>query len=236
MTRLLPIALVGLVLAAAMTGRSVHSQIGIEYSPESLQAYILGLGLMAPPIFVAIVTFRQFLLLPSMLVLTVGGLVFGAVEGTALGGIGIALSASLVFAFSRGVGRGWIRGSLKSRLRRIEERIGAAGPAVVVLTTAHPMGPMSPFHCAAGVSSIRWYRFLLAITLAGFFRAFVYSFFGSTLLEVGSREFYTASALLLSAALLPLLNRRLRERVLGRWPPRAQAADGRDSSVGTAAP
>ncbi len=216
MRRLLPSVLLVLLLAAALTGRSLHSRIGIEYTPESLQAYILGLGLLAPAIFVAIVTFRQFLLLPSMLLLTVGGLAFGAAGGMLLGGIGIGLSASLVFAVSRGVGRGWIRGGLKQRIQRLEQRIGAAGPAAVVLTTAHPMGPMTPFHFAAGVSSVRWVPFLLAITLAGFFRAFVYSLFGSTLVEVGSREFYTASGLLLAVALLPLLSRRVRAKVLGR--------------------
>ena len=54
------------------------------------------------------------------------------------------------------------------------------------------------------------------IVVAGFFRAFAYAFFGSTLLDVGSREFFVATAALLAVALLPLAHRGLREKVLVR--------------------
>jgi uncharacterized membrane protein YdjX (TVP38/TMEM64 family) len=163
-------------------------------------------------------TFRQFLLLPSVIVLTTGGLVFGAALGTGLGGLGILLSAMLMFALARGVARGWVRGRFGQRFRRFEQQVDATGPIVLAIATAHPMGPLSPMHWAAGVSGIRWYRFVLAVGLAGFVRAYIYSSVGATLLDVGSQEFYTASLALLVAALLPLLHRGVRAKVLGREP------------------
>ncbi len=218
MRRFLPLALILLIIAALASGRAVRANIGVEYSPAALQAYILGLGAIAPAIFVAIMTLRQFLFLPSVVVLTAGGLVFGAGLGTALGGLGVLLSALLMFALARGVARGWVRGRFGQRFHRFEEQVDATGPIVVAVATAHPMGPLSPLHWAAGVSSIRWHRFLLAVLVAGFVRAYtyIYASFGATLLDVGSQEFYTATFALLAAALLPLLHGGIRARVLGR--------------------
>ena len=226
MRRFLPLALISLVVAALLTGRAVRTQIGVEYSAAALQTYILGLGALAPAIFVAIVTFRQFLFLPSIVVLTTGGLVFGAALGTGLGGVGVVLSGMLMFALARGAGRDWVRDRFGQRLRRFEEHVDATGPVVIAIATAHPMGPLSPLHCAAGVSAIRWYRFVLAIALAGFVRAYFYSSFGATLLDVGSQEFYIASTAFLAAVLLPLLHRGIRAKVLGRRPPADPVAPG----------
>ena len=216
MRRFLPLALIALVVAALLTGRAVRAQIGIEYSADAMQTYILGLGALAPVIFVAIMTFRQFLFLPSILVLTAGGLVFGSVLGTGLGGVGVLLSAMLMFALARGVARGWFQGRFGQRLRRFEQQVDATGPIVIAIATAHPMGPLSPLHWAAGISAIRWHRFLVAIALAGFVRAYIYASFGATLLDIGSQEFYTASLALLVAALLPLFHPGIRAKVLGR--------------------
>jgi len=216
MRRFLPLALIALVVAALLTGHAIRTQVGIEYSADTLQTYILDLGLLAPAIFLAIVTFRQFLFLPSVLVLTVGGLVFGASLGAILGGVGILLSGMLMFALARGVGRGWVQGRFGQRFRRFDEQVDSAGPVVIAIATAHPMGPLSPMHWAAGVSAIRWHRFLVGIALAGFVRAFIYASFGATLLDVGSEEFYTASVALLVAALLPLLHPGVRAKILGR--------------------
>lgn len=216
MRRSVPLALIALVVAALLAGRAVRAQIGIEYSAAMLQTYILGLGALAPAIFVTIMTFRQFLLLPSVVVLTAGGLVFGTALGTALGGLGVLLSAIVMFSLARGVAQGWVRGRFGQRFRRFEQQVDTAGPVVIAVVTAHPMGPLSPLHWAAGISAIRWYRFVLAVALAGIVRAYIYSSLGATLLNIGSQEFYTASLALLVAALLPLLHPGVRAKVLGR--------------------
>lgn len=215
MKRYLPLALAALVAVAIVGAGAVRDQLGIEYAPESLKAYFLGLGPLAPVIFVLIMAFRSLLLLPSMLVLTVGGLVFGAPFGAVLGALGITLSGSLMFFTARGIGQGWVRRRLGDRFQGLEQRIEAAGPILIALTTAHPMGPMSPFHWAAGMSTIRAERFVAAITLAGLARAGACSFFGSTLLEIGSRDFFLSTTLMLAAVLLPLLHPSIREKILG---------------------
>jgi uncharacterized membrane protein YdjX (TVP38/TMEM64 family) len=102
----LPIALIALVAGGFYAGAALRADLGFEWSAQSVQAFVLGLGLKAPLIFVGLVTFRQFFFLPSGMVLTAGGLLFGAALGTLLGGMGIVLSALLLFFLARGMGAG----------------------------------------------------------------------------------------------------------------------------------
>jgi len=171
MSRRLPVLLVAIVATAFLLGFLVRGNIGIEFTPQSIFDFVSALGWRGPVIFVALVTFRQFLLLPSALILPVGGLCFGAPLGTALGAAGIVISACLKFSLARWLGRDWVRAQLGSRVEVFEQRVAAAGPFVVGLVTAHPMGPMSPVHWAAGLASIPVLGFVLAVCIGGPVRA-----------------------------------------------------------------
>ena len=184
MRRRLPLLLLAIVGTAFFLGFVVRGRIGIEFTPQSIFDFVDSLGWKGPVIFVALVTFRQFLLLPSALILPVGGLCFGAGLGTALGSAGIVISGCLKFSLARWLGRDWVRAQLGSRVEVFEQRVAAAGPLVVGLVTAHPMGPMSPVHWAAGLSSIPVLGFVLAVCIGGPIRAGAYSLLGSSLLDL----------------------------------------------------
>lgn len=213
--RALTLVFVALVLGLFAVGIGVRTQLEFDFVPESVRAYVVGLGVIGQFAFVGLVIFRNFLLLPSMVLLTAGGLAFGATGGTLLGAAGILLSGMMNFGIGRVVGREWVRRRWGERLRPFEARIEAAGPLIIGFATAHPLGPMSPFHWAAGLAPIGWLPFLAVITPAGLIRAFAYSYFGSTLIEIGSTEFVAATGLLVAVALLPLAHRGVRERVFG---------------------
>ncbi len=115
MRRALPFALLALLVGLVVAGGTIRTRIGVDLSPESVRAYVLGLGLVAQVVFVGLVVFRNFLLLPSMVVLTAGGLAFGATLGTLLGGTGILLSGMMTFGVARAVGRH--RGSRPGSMR-----------------------------------------------------------------------------------------------------------------------
>jgi uncharacterized membrane protein YdjX (TVP38/TMEM64 family) len=224
MRRLLrPLALVALLAAALAAGRTVRTELGLELSPESVRDFVAGLGWKAPALFVTLVTFRQFLALPSGLLLSVGGLCFGAAMGTLLGASGIVVSAFLGFFLARTLGREWARSNLGPRLERLEAQLAAAGPPVVALATAHPLGMMTPIHWGAGLTSIPVLGFAAAVLFGGPIRAATYSFLGSTLLDLGSPEFWLATGILAALVVLPLLHPGVRRRLLGLRRPRAQA-------------
>jgi len=227
--RVLPIALIALVAGGFYAGAVLRADLGIEWSPQAVQTFVLGLGLKAPLIFLGLVTFRQFFFLTSGVLLTAGGLLFGAALGTLLGGIGIVLSALMLFFLARGMGSGWVRSRLRERFRSFDRRARTAGPVVVGLMTGHPMGVMTPFHLAAGISGISWLAFLVVVLVAAPIRAATYACLGASLLDVGSARFWLASGLLVALALLPLAHPKLRRRglrLLARGlPARGLAAD-----------
>lgn len=204
---LLAIVLLGL-------GQVVRSWAGLELDTESLRSWVEQRGWLGPAVFVGLVACRQFLLLPSAVLLTAGGLLFGVVSGSVLGAIGLVASAAITFVLARGMGGEVVRHHVAKRAPALERYIDAAGPPVVFLTVAHPAGLMTAVFWAAGFSSVRILPLLLAVAAGGAIRAASYSFFGSTLLHVGSREFWLASGLLGAAFLLPLLHSGIRRRLL----------------------
>jgi uncharacterized membrane protein YdjX (TVP38/TMEM64 family) len=214
---LLAVGAAGLLLLRA--GYEFRAASGIELSADSLRAYVQSVGPIAPAVFFGMVTFRSVLLLPSALVLTVGGLLFGAPLGALLGGLGLVASALWCFAAARWMGRDWVQSRIPARLRPLEERAESFGPPLIGLATAHPMGVMTPLYFAAVLSRIRLAPFLAACAIAGPFRAGLYAWFGSQLVDFGSPRFWAATGVLVAAALLPLAHPRVRRWLLVREAP-----------------
>ena len=214
-------AILALLLAAGLAllllaGQEFRASAGIEISPESLREFVGTLGPVAPIAFLGMVTFRSVLLLPSAVVLTAGGLVFGAWLGALIGGIGLVASALWCFAAARWMGREWVQSRIPERLRPLEQRAESIGPPLIGLATAHPMGVMTPLYFAAGLSRIRFAPFLAACAIAGTVRAGLYAWFGSQLVDVGSPRFWASTAVLAAAAVLPLAHPRVRRWLLVR--------------------
>ena len=210
--------LIGVAVVGVFWGASLlRASIGIEWSATSIQTYVAGLGIKAPLIFLGLVAFRQVLLIPSAIVLTAGGLLFGVAMGTLLGGAGIVMSGCICFLLARFMGGEWVHERLQARVGRYDERANAAGPILVGLMTAHPLGLLTPFHLAAGVSGMSLLVFLATVLLTGPIRAASYSVLGSSLVEIGSPRFYLASAVLILIALLPVAHPKVRKRIFARW-------------------
>ncbi len=216
--RWIRLLLIGVAVVGVFWGASLlRASIGIEWSATSIQTYVAGLGIKAPLIFLGLVAFRQVLLIPSAIVLTAGGLLFGVAMGTLLGGAGIVMSGCICFLLARFMGGEWVHERLQARVGRYDERANAAGPILVGLMTAHPLGLLTPFHLAAGVSGMSLLVFLATVLLAGPIRAASYSVLGSSLVEIGSPRFYLASAVLILIALLPVAHPKVRKRIFARW-------------------
>lgn len=210
-----------LLMLSLVAGWTVRQQLGVELSTRSLQGVVTGMGWKAPALFLGLLTFRQFIFLPAIVILPVGGLCFGTTLGTILGATGILFSALITFTLARRVGGAWLREMFGQRYAWLEDHIERAGPPVVGLVTAHPTGPMSALFWGAGFSSMALLPFLIAVAAGGSIRALAYSFLGSTLLVPGSRQFYVAATVLALVAIAPFAHPGLRTRLL---PPRGKDA------------
>ena len=225
MARRSPWVLLVVVVALFAVGRAVRSQLGVEVRAESLRDWVQSLGLVAPVLYVGLVTFRQFLLIPSVLLLAAGGLVFGAALGTLLGGAGIVFSAVFGFTLARTLGREWLRVRMGGRLAALERQSQRVGPLLVGLATAHPFGPMTAFHWGAGLASVAWLPFVAVVLVAGPARAFLLSTLGASLGEPHSPRFWATTAALVAAVLLPLAHPGVRRRLLPRASPSATSPE-----------
>jgi len=213
--RIVPLLILGGLVAAGIVARR---EMGIEGSLAGIQGWVQQLGWWGPIAYVFVVVFRQFLALPAALVLLVGGLCFGGAAGAALGTTGIVLSGLMKFGIARAIGRDWLQTRLGARFEAIDARVKRLGPTLVGLGTAYPVGPLSPFHWGAGLSSISLGSFALALVLGAPVRASAYSFLGASMLDAWSPVFIVTASLLV-LALLPLASARFRRRLFADLPP-----------------
>ena len=208
------LAIIGALFWAGFEARG---RLGLELSTESVASVVAGLGWRAWLVYLVIVIFRTFLGLPSMIVLLAGGVAFGPVVGALLGASGIIVSAFLWYVSARWMGRDFIREWLGTRAADFQRRAEAAGPFVVGISTAHPAGPLTPFHLGSGLAALPFIPFSVAVVVGSPVRALALAFFGSTLLEFGTPRFYVATIIVLILGLLPLAHRGIRERIFGAF-------------------
>jgi len=197
-------------------GRLAAVRLGIEWNPSSVRELVAGLGAWGPVLFVALVTFRQLILIPSQILLVAGGLCFGVGAGTVYGALGLVISATLVFLLARYVGKEAMLSRVPPEMRPLLDAAGRrAGPALVAIGTGYPVGPLTAYHAGAGITTMSLMAFLVAVTAGGLVRGFVFTSFGSALMQGMGNQLLLAGLLLLLAALLPLASPRARRWILG---------------------
>lgn len=221
MRRVVPIVLLLLVAGLFAVGQELRGMLDFELSADalpSLRNWIVELGWKGPALFLGVATFRVFLLVPSWVLLTVGGLAFGGVAGAVLGTVGTTLSGLLGFAISRAAGRDLVERLLDERLRGLEQRLQRAGLSFIAIATAHPAVPMSSFHWAAGLTSLPLMGFVAAVFSGAAVRATGLAFVGSSVVDLGfTRSLAILGGLGLLAG-LPLLHRGFRRWLLATDP------------------
>jgi uncharacterized membrane protein YdjX (TVP38/TMEM64 family) len=211
-----PLLILGVVAGIFALGYAVRGTLGMELSPTGVRESVARLGWYGPLVFFGLVMFRQFLAIPSWLLLPAGGLCFGTALGTALGGGALAVSGCMKFGLARWAGRRWFRDHFGERFRRFEGQVDRLGPLVIGLSTAHPLGVLAPFHWGAGLSSIRFAPFALAIVLGAPLRAFAFSALGATIVDPSTPEFRIVCGGLAVAVLFPLAIPAVRRRLWAR--------------------
>lgn len=195
---------VGLAVLVAVF-LALRGALGLELGPASIGATVERLGPFAPLAFVGLVVFRVPLGLPSQLVLIGGGAVFGTLEGTLYGAVGLLLSALVYFLAARWAGREAVEARLPERLRGLLDVAGSrAGALFMSVGTAYPFGPITGYHLLAGVTAMSLLVFALAVGAGALVRAALYTAFGSALVEGDGRALLVAGAAALAALLLPL--------------------------------
>ena len=211
----LRLVIIAVLAATVVLGHVVRGWVGVdELSPAGVRAAIGAFGWHGPLLFFLLVVFRQFLAMPAWLVLAAGGLCFGTAVGTALGAAGVIVSGALKFWIARWVGRDWFRARFGERFQGLDARVDRLGPVVIGLSTAHPFGILSWFHWGAGLSSLSFAPFVLAIVIGAPVRSFARSTLGASLADGRTTEFWIVALVLLPIMTAPLALPSVRRRLL----------------------
>ena len=203
------LAALALLLGVAWFTRT---RLGIGWDLDGLRQLVESLGVWGPAAFVALVTFRTVLFVPSQLALIAGGICFGTTGGTLYGALGLLASGLLVFTLTRWIGADALRSRVPAGVQRALAAAGSRGGAVLVaIGTGYPVGNVTGYHAAAALTPMRFDVFTAAVALGSLGRAWTYAFFGNAILERSTTELIAlAVGVGLAAALLPLLHPRVR--------------------------
>ena len=177
----------------------------VPLSPEGVRATVLSWGALAPLVYIVIVALRPFIFFPSALLFMAAGLAFGPLLGTLYASIGGTAAAVLAFLLARSLGREFIQARLPARLQRLQEHEWGVG--LIFFLNLMPVMPMTAVNYGAGLSRVSLYHYTLAVIGGLTPRAFAYTFFGDSLLDVGSTQFITAIAILCLLVIAPALIR-----------------------------
>ena len=181
-------------------------------TPEALREMVGNWGRLGPLVFAGAFALRPFIFFPSTLLFVAGGLAFGVAWGTVYAAVGGTCGAVVGFMIARMLGADFVRAQLGER--RAEELTTRWGMGAVLLLNLIPVVPMTAINYGAGLSGMSLLPFTVAVVGGITPRALAYSFFGCALLDLRSREFAYALALLVALVAVPLY---LRHRWLTRW-------------------
>jgi uncharacterized membrane protein YdjX (TVP38/TMEM64 family) len=214
------ILLLAAMAAMALVAWGLRSALGLEWNAESLRDVVARAGALAPLFFIALITLRPLLFIPSQILLVAGGLCFGTSAGALYGAAGIALSGTLAFAAARWAGREAVLASVPPQMRWALDAAGSrAGAAVLFVGTAWPVGPITAYHAGAGLTRMPLAIFFASLAAGSLVRAAIYAAFGSSLAEAESWHLLAAGTLLLAATALPLAHPRSRAWLRARLGP-----------------
>ena len=203
----------------------LRDHLGIQVDPEGLRQQVEALGPLAPVLFVAALALRFVLLIPSAVLLTVGGACFGVALGTVYGALGLTLMGLIQFLLVQLAGADALRARVPARFAGVLQAARTwRGATTLAVVSAYPVGPQTPVQLAAALAGMGLVTFLASVGAGAMLRAGLFSWFGSELLE--GEQGLLALGLIGAVVALPLLHPRSRRFLAGLFGRREDAPGG----------
>ncbi len=188
----------------AMTGAIAVVRAGhrVPLTPDGVRQLIEQWGVLGPMVFTGMFALRPFVFFPSTLLFLAGGLAFGVGWGTFYSAVGATIGGVIGFAIARWLGHDFVHAQLGDRL--VETEANRWGVGLVFVLNLIPVMPITMINYGAGLSGMGVLPFTFAVLFGITPRALAYSFFGHSLLNLGSKQFIWALVALAALVVLPL--------------------------------
>jgi len=213
LTRLIPLVLLATLVISVFQFTALDVD---QFTPTRIKQFILGFGLLAPIMFVAIYAARAVILvIPVGVMSLAGGLAFGKWWGTLLILLGATLGSCLSFLMARYFGRGFME-SLewlhKGRIKQFDDKAAENGFKLILLIRLVPLFQYDAVNFGAGLSKIRFRDFAAASFIGMIPGGFINALLGSSLEDVISVQFFVALGAFILLAFIPLIYRVINKR------------------------
>lgn len=192
-------------------------------------AWISGLGVLGPVIFVGLYILACVLLLPGSILTLGAGAIFGFFQGAVAASAGATLGATCAFLVGRYLARDWVARRIagSARFRAVDEAVAKEGWKIVFLTRLSPVFPFNILNYAFGLTRVGLKDYFFASWLGMIPGMFLYVYLGSLAgdlagLGAGNRErtmgewFIYGVGLLATVAVTVFITRLAREALAKR--------------------
>jgi uncharacterized membrane protein YdjX (TVP38/TMEM64 family) len=191
-----------LVAIFAIVTLIVRAGVFGDWSVDGMRAEIESYGTLGPLVFMGLIVAGFFVPGPELVLVGLGGAIFGAIEGFVYGWIAAVVGTAIPFLLVRQAIGGYVQrgdGIRFRRLRAIDERLAARGFAtVLVLRLLLCMAP--PLNWALGATRVRLRDYVLGTALGVTPGIGLGAYLGDAMTDAGSW-----SALLTPAVVIPAL-------------------------------
>lgn len=144
-------------------------------------AWISGVGVLGPVIFVGLYILACVLLLPGSLLTLGAGAVFGLIAGFIAVSIGSVLGATCAFLIGRYLARDLVTRRIagSEKFRAVDEAVGREGWKIVLLTRLSPLFPFNVLNYAFGLTKVSLKHYFFATWLGMVPGTVMYVYIGS---------------------------------------------------------
>lgn len=184
----------------------------------AFQAWLKGIGVWAPVIFMLIYFFAPSLFLPGSLLTLAGGALFGPVWGSIYSLVAATAGATLAFLIARYLASDWAKKKSHGKLQPLMKGIEDEGWRFVAFVRLVPLFPFNFLNYALGLTNIKLSHYIWAtfVFMAPGAIAYTYlGYVGREALGDGQgiiQKSLIALALLAAVAFIPRFIKRLRNK------------------------
>lgn len=195
----------GLIIAIALLINKFNIFKG--YGPKEIKDFIQGKGIMAPIIYLALLSSLPLLLFPDSVLVIAGGMIFGLFWGTVLTTVGSLIGAAISFYISRKLGQQVVKKLIKKDLVLFDKK--NSGFFLILMLRLIPLFPFKIVSYSAGLSDVKFKDFALATTIGSLPGIIVYTNLGDKTTVFGSKDFYLSIGLLIGLFVISFIMKKI---------------------------
>lgn len=182
-------------------------------NPDDIKSFIDSFGAAAPFAFIIICIVKPVIFfLPSLGLTIVAGALFGPWYGAIYVAIGGAGSTVVGFYMTRWFGRKWIEQFLKGqkKMLKVDEKMEKAGFKTTLMLRLFSL-PWDLVSYSAGLSRVKFRDFYIASLIALAPTSFIYTYFGSTILNPFDLKFILSFSAIIMLGGLPYILKKVKK-------------------------